>query len=355
MIPILKPYMPKEILPELENILYSGNLSYGKYGKIFENKLIEYINNQNILTVASYNQAMLLAISVLNLKAGDEVIASPVSCLASNQPFVNKGLKVVWADVDPNTGTLSIDDVRAKITSKTKAIFHNHFCGYLGDIKALNQLAKEYGLWVVDDCIESFGSEYEGKKTGNLGTDVTIFSFQTVRLPNTIDGAALCFFSKELYDKAILMRDYGIDRSEFRLNNGEINPNCDIHLEGYGATMNEVNSYIGVMQMGELKSLLSKQQNNAQHWDREILKNVSIKSLNIEPNSKPNYWVYGVTCSNKLEALNFFRDKDWYATSVHINNNVYSVFKNSIELKGVNEFMNKFLALPCGWWVDFDK
>ena len=119
--------------------------------------------------------------------------------------------------------------------------------------------------------------------------------------------------------------------------------------------MNEINSYIGLMQIVELESLLIKQQANAQFWDQNILTNGSIKSLNINTNSKPNYWVYGVMCNNKLEALKYFREKNWYASSVHINNNIYSVFKNSIELKGVNEFMNKFLALPCGWWVDYDK
>lgn len=355
MVPILKPYMPENILPELEEILYSGNLAYSKYGKMFEGELAAYISNPNILTVVSYNQAMLLAISVLDLKVGDEIIASPVSCLASNQPFINKGLKVVWADVDPHTGILDIANVEAKITTRTKAIFHNHFCGYLGNIKAVNKLAKEYGLWVVDDCIESFGSVYDGKRTGNLGTDVTVFSFQTVRLPNTIDGAALAFASKELYEKAVLMRDYGIDRSEFRLDNGEINPNCDIRIEGYGATMNELNSYIGIKQMNEIDDLLNKQQENAIRWKNKISENKDIQPLATIANSKPNFWVYGITCNDKLATLEYFREQNWYATSVHINNNIYSVFGNTIELKGVNEFMNKFLALPCGWWVDFNK
>ncbi|MFX9003731.1 DegT/DnrJ/EryC1/StrS family aminotransferase, partial [Acinetobacter baumannii] len=97
MIPIFKPYMPTDILPELENILYSGQLAYGKYGKLFESELAKFIGNPHVISVNSYNQAMLLALSVLNLNPGDEVIASPVSCLASNQPFVIKGLKVIWA------------------------------------------------------------------------------------------------------------------------------------------------------------------------------------------------------------------------------------------------------------------
>ena len=354
MIPIFKPYMPTAIMPELENILYSGQLAYGKYGKLFESELAKFIGNPYLLTVNSYNQAMLLALSILNLKSGDEVIASPVSCLASNQPFVIKGVKVTWADVDPTTGSLCVHDVKKRINKRTKAIFHNHFCGYLGDIAAINQVAKEHGLWVVDDCIEAFGSELNGRKAGNLGADLTVFSFQTVRLPNTIDGAAISFGSKELYEKAIFMRDYGIDRKNFRTSTGEINPNCDISLEGYGATLSEINSYIGLKQMNDLSYLLERQRKNALLWDEKIQGISSVKPINLISNTLPNNWVYGVLCKNKEQALQDFRNQNWYATGVHINNNIYSVFNNSENLKGVSEFMTKFLALPCGWWVDFN-
>lgn len=354
MIPIFKPYMPSEIVPELENILYSGQLAYGKYGKLFEAELVNFIGNNNILTINSYNQAMLLALSVLDLKFGDEIIASPVSCLASNQPFVIKGIKVIWADVDPSTGALCVDDIKKRITPKTKAIFHNHFCGYLGDVTAINKLAREYGLWIVDDCIEAFGSELNGKKIGNLGSDITVFSFQTVRLPNTVDGAALSFSNKELYEKALLMRDYGIDRKNFRILNGEINPNCDISLEGYGATLSEINSYIGLRQMEDLPNLLKKQRDNSFFWQKKIQDIPNIKPINLISETLPNYWVYGILCDNKEQAINDFRNQNWYVTGVHINNNIYSVFNNFEKLNGVNEFMKKFLALPCGWWVNSD-
>lgn len=351
MIPIFKPYMPNNILPELEQILYSGNLAYGKYGKLFETELASFIENPYVITVSSYNQAMLMALSILGLKHGDEVIASPVSCLASNQPFVIKGIKVIWADVNPKTGGLCVDDVRKKINTKTKAIFHNHFCGFLGSINEINQLAKQYGLWVVDDCIEAFGSEFEGKKAGNLGADLSVFSFQTVRLPNTVDGAAISFFSKKLYEKSILIRDYGIDRRNFRNSIGEINSQCDIELEGYGATMSEINSYIGFKQMQDISKILQTQRNNASDWNNYIHEKKTIRPLTLTPHTNPNYWVYGVLCDDKESALSNFRNENWYATSVHINNNIYSIFKDKSHLKGVNDFMNNFLALPSGWWV----
>lgn len=350
MIPIFKPYMPEKLTLGIEEILYSGKLAFGDNGKEFENKLSNYIGNKKLLTVSSYNHALLIVLSTLGLKPGDEVIASPVSCLASNQPFIVKGLKVVWADVDPLSGSLLVDDVRSRITPKTKAIFHNHYCGYLGHINEMNALGKEYGIPVIDDCIEAFGSELNGEKTGNLGTDITVFSFQTVRLPNTIDGGALVFNDQEMFEKAKKIRDYGIERNKFRNELNEINPKCDISLEGYGALMGELNSFIGVKQMNDLDLLIEKQRMNAKVWDLDIKKFDDIKSISVSLNSEPNNWVYGVMAKNKLESIKFFREQGYYATSVHINNNIYSVFNNKEKLKGVTEFMNHFIALPSGWW-----
>ena len=355
MIPIFKPFMPEGIMPEIEKILYSGSLAFGKYGKLFEQNLSEYIGNDKTMTVSSYNHAMLIVLSTLGLEPGDEVIASPVSCLASNQPFAIKNLKIVWADVNPKTGSIDPDDVKRRITSKTKAIFHNHFCGFLGEIDAINAIAKEHGLFVIDDCIEAFGSEYHGKQMGNLSSDVSVFSFQTVRLPNTVDGGAITFKSEELFEKAKKIRDYGIDRTKFRDALGEISADCDISLEGYGATIGEVNSYIGLEQMKNIETLLQKQRDNAKIWDEKLLDFKNVQAISLNPNTNPNYWVYGTLCESKAEALQDFRSKGFYATGVHINNNIYSIFDNNENLKGVNEFMNHYVALPCGWWADLNQ
>ncbi len=350
MIPIYKPYMPDNLLPELNNILYSGQLSYGKYGKQFEQKLKEFIGCEYLLTINSYNTAMLVVLTSLGLKKGDEIIASPVSCLASNQPFVTKGLKIIWADINPSTGTLCPTDVESKITKNTKAIFHNHFCGYVGEIEAINALGKKYDIPIIDDGIEAFGSEYKGNRVGNVGTDVTVFSFQTVRLPNTIEGGAIVFKNKALYDKAVLIRDYGIDRSQFRTADGEINPDCDIQLEGYGGLMSEINSFIGTRQMLDIGLLLEAQRQNAQKWHNELQNNFAINSLAINQYSKPNYWVFGTLSENNIETIAYCKSKGFYATGVHINNNIYSVFNNKVELEGVNKFKQQFVAIPCGWW-----
>jgi dTDP-4-amino-4,6-dideoxygalactose transaminase len=350
MIPLFKPYMPAE-LPELISILQSGALTYGKWGKLFEQKLGEYIGDSRVLSTNSYNSAMLIALAVIGTKPGDEIIASPMSCLASNQPFATQYLKVVWADIDPKTGTLNPEDVKSKITSKTKAIFHNHYCGYIGYIDEINQIAKENGISVVDDAIEAFGSEYKGKRMGNTGADMTVFSFQTVRLPNTIEGGAIAFNNNDFYKRAKIIRDYGIERSNFRDELGEINPKCDIIVPGFGATLSDVNSYIGCIQMGQIEELLRLQRSNASNYTLHWTGMEGIQSLKPLENTLPNYWVYGLFVSDKHGMMKRLRKNGLYASGVHLNNNVYTVFGVQPQLKGVDAFSRRFLALPSGWWI----
>ena len=345
MIPLYKPYMPAE-LPELEKILHSGALVYGKWGKEFESKLRSFVGVENLMTTNTYEMSIQIALTILGLKPEDEVIASPMSCLASNQPLNTFGLKVKWADIDPKSGTLSPNSVRQSISHKTKLIFHNHFCGYIGYVDEMNAIGREFGIPVIDDCIEAFGSKYKGNIAGNLGTDITIFSFQTVRLPNAIDGGAIVFKNNNLYEDALLARDYGIHRNIFGDQYGEISPLCDIATPGFGGTMSEVNSYIGSLQMDDLPELLVRQKVNSERWDVET----ELLKLNNRKEIDPNNWVYGILSENKIEDMHRFRAHGFYASGVHLPNTYYSLFGKQGQFPGVHEFYNKFIAVPCGWW-----
>jgi perosamine synthetase len=350
MIPLYKPYMTHN-LPDIDAILHSGALAYGKYGKEFEQRLSSFVGVEQLISVNSFNSAVLVALISLGIKAGDEVIASPMACLASNQPFVTIGANVIWADIDPKTGTLCPVSVKQKITAKTKAIFHNHFCGYPGYIDEINDIGANSNVPVVDDAIEAFGSQYKGKLIGNTGTDITIFSFQAVRLPTTIDGGAVVFKEKKIFEKGLLVRDSGINRTYFRDNMGEIDPNYDISIPGFGTTMSELNSYIGIQQMNEIEMLLQRQRQNADNWNNKICDQFHhCEIFNQRKETRPNFWVYGILADDKTDTLRKIREAGYYASGVHFPNNYYSVFGKHELLPGVKEFYSKFLALPCGWW-----
>lgn len=338
-------------VPLVNEILHSGQLAYGKFGREFEKQLKDFIGVKNLITTNTFNMSILVALSTLGVKAGDTVVASPMACLASTQPLLSMGIRILWADVEPTTGTLSPVSVKKLAKSKPNAIIHNHFCGHVGFVDEINRIGKEYDIPVIDDCIEAFGSEYKGKMMGNFGTDVTVFSFGPVRFPNTLDGGAVIFNDEYLYKKSLLVRDAGIDRSRFRDELGEINPDCDITMIGHSATMDEVSSYIGIQQMKNIKWILKKQRENAESWDKIDLSQYGIKPI-AKLESSPNYWVYGTLAKNKRKVILSLREKDYYASGVHINNNRYSVFKDGSILPGVEKFNNSFVALPSGWWVN---
>lgn len=350
MIPLFKPYMPT--LPEIDNILHSNALSYGDFTRQFEEKLKNYFNTSYIVVTNSFSSAISVALTTLDIGFGDEVISSPMACLASTQPYLSSGAKVCWADVDPLTGTLSPDSVKKQITSRVKAIIHNHFCGYPGYIDEINSIGKKFGIPVIDDGIECFGSEYRGKKIGNCGTDVTLFSLTAVRIPNCIDGGIVIFKNKEEYEKGLLVRDCGIERSKFRDALGEIDPNCDISQVGYNATMSNLNGYIGLRQLEFIDGIFYKHRARAKKWLEYLSGQCHMQPL-IRQDCNPNYWVFGVLAENKVDTIKQFRNMGYYASGVHMRNDLYSVFgKQDVELPGVEKFYNSFVALPCGWWME---
>jgi dTDP-4-amino-4,6-dideoxygalactose transaminase len=356
MVPLFKVFIPEDNTDGVNKILHSGQLSFGVYTKRFEDNLRSYVGNEKILTTSS--NSILFALKLIDIKAGDEVIVSPMSCLMTTQPVVYAGAKIVWADIDPLTGSLSPKDVAKKITSKTKAIIHYHWAGNPGYIDEINQIARDNKIIVIEDATESFGSEYKGNKLGNTNTDIVCFSFTPVRLPNAIDGGGLAFNQRALFEKALLMRDLGIKRDTFRDELGEISAACDIESKGDSSAMNNVSGYIGALQIPYLDTLLNQQRDNAKRWEKYFDNDPNVRILAKREESNPSYWAFTLLSEKRDELLIEMRDKGMYASKVHLRNDLYSIFEHYASgLGGVNEFSSKQLNLPCGWWVkesDYD-
>lgn len=99
-----------------------------------------------------------------------------------------------------------------------------------------------------------------------------------------------------------------------------------------------------------MENILNAQRKQAEVWKRELQNSTNIEIMG-RTEITPNYWVFGILSGNKKETILDFRRKGWYASGVHVNNNIYSIFGKQDVLPGVNEFYSHFVALPCGWWV----
>ena len=174
------------------------------------------------------------------VKEGDEVLATPMTCTASNWPILANGLKIKWVDIDPKTLNMDLDDLARKISPTTKAIMLVHWGGYPNDlrkIKEIQEKAEEYNniLEKRFDCV-TFGSEYDGRKMGNHG-NLTMYSLQAIKHITSIDGGVLISPHKKLHDRGKLIRWYGIDRDGDRK---DFRCEADIPEWGYKFHMNDV-------------------------------------------------------------------------------------------------------------------
>lgn len=351
MVPLFKPYMPEKIESGVSTVLHSGKLAFGANGRQLEQELTKWLGSSGVAVVNSFGSAMELLLSLYKIGPGDEVIMSPIGCLRSSQPVVCCGAQVVWADIDPLTGTLCPQSVQEKITTRTKLIFNYHHLGYLGYTEELNQIGQQYGIPVVEDCLDGLGGVYQGHKAGTCG-DAAVISFDAVRLPNAIEGAALVLRDPVLFAEVMIKRDLGVDRFRYRDQYNEINPDCDIEVTGYACTLNEVNALIALTQMSELDRLLAIRKENAARWKVRLDGRSDCKILSEIVGTEPNYWVFGLLTDHKMELLKQFRTEGFFASGIHFPNNHYSVFRknDASTLPGAEDFYRRFLALPCGWW-----
>ena len=353
MIPLHQVFMPNGLDAGLSQVLHSGQIGYGEHTKLFEKNIQTFIGNELFLSIST--NPVLVALNLIGIKEGDEVIASPMSCLTTTQPIALLKAKAVWADIDPLTGTIDPNDVRKKITSKTKAILHYHWGGYPGYIDEINEIGKSSGVFVIEEASMAFGSEYKGKMLGNTGSDIVCFSFSPVRLPNTIDGAGLAFNCKRLSEKAYRYRDLGVDRSTFRDELGEISNLSDVCHAGNSSLLSNVSAFIGLQQMTHINELLDKQRQNAKEWHGLLESEVSLGFLDDRKEIKANYWVFSFLIGDRNNWLTKFRESGYGASKLHLRNDLYSVFNNQSNperLRGVDEFSMNQINIPSGWWVN---
>lgn len=344
MIPIVKPFIPpkEELMPLLEKVLYSGYLAQGERVEEFEESLKKYFDVNNLLTVNSGTAALHLALVLLGINENDEVISTPVTAEPTNTTIALTKARVVWADVEPDTGLLSPDSVQKSITSKTKAIVVVHYAGMVADIDAIYEISKKYSIPVIEDCAHAFGAMYKGKKLG-YHSDFAIYSFQAIKHVTTIDGGLLIMRSSEYFQRAKKLRWFGLDKTISRLEN-------DITEAGYKYHMNDVNAVIGICQMKNITKNVDEYISNGRYFDANIDSN-RIKKISYHKWTTPSYWLYTMLVREPAHFIEYLKYHNISSSQLHKRNDLHSIFKGNKKLPGVDSFYNHFVHIGCGSWI----
>lgn len=346
MIPIIKPFLPpkKTLMPQLEDILYSGYIAEGETVVKFEQRLAELLGNPYCLTVNSGTAALHIALNLIGVTKGDEVISTALTAEPTNTTIALTGAKVIFADVELNTGLISPESIEKHINKNTKAIMVVHYAGMVCDLDKINQISEKYNIPVIEDAAHAFLSKYNGKYTGN-NAPYTCFSFQAIKHLTTIDGGLICLKNEEEYTKARKMRWFGLDKRVARLES-------NITEAGYKYHMNNVNATVGLVQLEYLNQNVFKYIENGKYFD-EALKNIAgLTLIPYHNNTEPSYWLYTMQVEKREDFVKMMADNGIAASPLHLRNDKHSVF-NALpnQTPNLDEFYEKFVHIPCGWWI----
>ncbi len=209
-------YAPIEadIRAAFETVLSEKQFIMGPQIEVLEKAAAAYCQTRYALGVSSGTDALVLALMAMDIGAGDEVITSPFTFFATAGAIARVGAKPVFVDIDPDTFNIDASKIAAAITTKTKAIMPVHLFGQMADMDTIMAIAKQHGLYVIEDAAQSLGSEYTSKdgktyRAGSMG-DVGCFSFfPSKNLGCLGDGGLVSTNDQALYEKMHIMRVHG--------------------------------------------------------------------------------------------------------------------------------------------------
>lgn len=372
-IDLFKVFMAPTAAEEVSKVLNSGYIGQGPKVDEFEKQLSKFFNNDYVATLNSGTSGLHLALHLLRKPSdtqlfnglfntqtwtgwepGDEVLATPMTCTASNWPILSHGLKIKWVDIDPTTLNMDLDDLARKITSKTKVIMLVHWGGYPNDLDKIKKIQEDayfrFGFKpaVIEDGAHSFGSEYKGKLIGSHG-NLTMFSLQAIKHITSIDGGLLLSPHKELHRRAKLIRWYGIDRDGDRK---DFRCEADVEEWGYKFHMNDVCATVGIENLKHFETIVGTHRENASYYDSSLNDVSGLQLLKREEGHDSAFWIYSMLVENRDGFYKWMDECGISVSQVHERNDKHSCVREyKTALPTLDNTIGKIVSIPVGWWV----
>jgi hypothetical protein len=305
------PSFTEEEATAVKQVLLSNKVNYwtGTEGREFEKEFAAYTNCQYAIALANGTVALELALESLGIKAGDEVITTCYTFIASASAIVMRGAIPVLADIDPESLNITAETIRAVITSKTKAIIAVHLVGNSCDMDPIMKLAQEYDLKVVEDCAQAHGATYKGRPVGSIG-DAAAFSFCQDKIMTTGgEGGMMTTNDKAVWERAWSYKDHG--KSFDAVYNREHPPGFRWLHESFGTNwrMTEMQAAIGRIQLRRLPEWKSIRQNNAEILTEGFKQIPALRVLEPHSESEQAYYKFYVFVRPELLKADWDRDR----------------------------------------------
>ncbi len=240
-----KPFVGEEEIAAAAEVMRSGRLAAGPRADEFERRFAEYLGCRHVVALNSGTAALHLSLAALGIGPGDEVIVPPLTFFSTVASVLHQGAVPVFADIEETSLCLDPEDVKRRLTSRTRAVLVVHLFGDAADMNGLGEVAAGSGVALIEDAAQAHGTEHRDRKVGGIG-DVGVFSFYATKHMTTGEGGALATDRDDLADRARALRNHGMS-------------DADTHRWlGYNYRMPEVAAAIGLVQLGKLETLNAK-------------------------------------------------------------------------------------------------
>lgn len=305
------------------DVLHGGQYILGKVVDDFEQAFAAYCGVRFAVGVGNGSDAIVIALKACGINPGDEVITTAMSFSATAEAITSVGATPVFADCSEDTFTIDPVDVEKKINKKTKAVIPVHLYGQCADMDKLDQIAKEHGIKVIEDCAQAAGAAYKGRKAGSMG-DAGCFSFfPTKNLGCAGDGGIIVTNDEKIYRQCRAFRahgsgldglyTYGIQNSiEISEEDMDFNGNLPKYfnfVEGYNSRLDALQAALLSVKLPHLNDWNERRREIAEQYDEKIT-NPAVRKPFASTDNRHIYYVYVIMVEKRDELRKYLQQKD---------------------------------------------
>lgn len=328
-IPLIKPYITQEIKDKVLEVLDSGYLTEGPVTKEFETKLKEYIGVKHILAVTSATTGLEVALRVLNIGPGDEVIVPDYTypATASVMPIV--GAKAVIVDVNKDSMLIDYDEIEKAITKQTKAIIPVSIFGNPLNYDRLNAIKQKYGVYIIEDAACSIGAEFKGIKTGNQA-DISVFSLHPRKFITTGEGGIIATNNDEWANWMNSYKHFGMDMS------GVSREGIQFDMIGTNYKLSNLQAAVGLGQLKHVGELLARRIELANNYFKLLKDMPGIRIPSCLTNGQHSYQSFCIFVENRDHIMKTMKEKGIEVQIGTYSLHMHKAFNNNplVETKG---------------------
>lgn len=320
---LFKPCVGEEELANIKDVFNRAWMGLGPLVSQFEQEWKNYVGVESAVGVNSGTAALHLALTAFNFPEGSKVLVPALTFVSTATAILYNRLEPVFLDADPETLSLSLDDLQRKTTKDCVAVMPVHLGGHPVPMDRLVEFAKQHNLKIIEDCAHTVGGDYQGKKLGTWG-DIGCFSFEEKKCMTTGDGGMISSNNPELTEPLRANRWVGIDKDTWKragdyTDAKGINARhwyYEVAVLGYKYNMNDLSAAIGLAQLKKVDWMNQRRREIIQRYLDGIKDCQQILPLLPYSLEGSSYWIFGVRCASRDDLIIHLKQKG-IATGVH--------------------------------------